>query len=194
MERLKMENYELKAGPKTFWSIAEGEKVAAYLNDHNIVPGDIVTFNEWDPKKQEATGRYIVAKLTHADITNPLDFYDEESINEHGMKLLGLSKSNAPVIIAPDKLVNAKAIEETFKTIKQGRRVDLRLADRNFKHGGAIIYHEIDDNKNYTGDVAIRLLERVTPFNPFEYYSPKQVKTSGLIIMGWKDTLDKKLD
>lgn len=188
-----MAEHKLKTQPWSYGTVVrEGYELQARLGNKEFNVGDKVTFEEVSPLTGEPTGAKATVTLTHADKIKPLDWYTEEAIKEHGMAHLGLSRSDDPVLVpSADALINLKAAGETYSPIASGKaRVDTRLADKKFKHGGAVIYHEIDADGKYTGAVAVRNTKRVTPFNPFEFYTPEQVRTHGLVVLGWSGLED----
>ena len=51
--------------------------------------GDILVLREWDPKKNNYTGRVIEKEITFVLKTKELDFWPEEEIEKHGYVVMG---------------------------------------------------------------------------------------------------------
>lgn len=58
--------HELKTWPKQFHAILDGhKKYEIRVNDRNYTEGDELMLQEWDPKIQQYTGRFLLANVTY---------------------------------------------------------------------------------------------------------------------------------
>lgn len=58
--------HELKSWPELFLPVLRGEKTAELrYNDRNYQVGDILHLREWEPDKQDYTGRECKRRITH---------------------------------------------------------------------------------------------------------------------------------
>lgn len=58
--------HELKTWPKYFQAICDGEKAFEYRkNDRGFKKGDELLLCEYEPDKQEYTGREVIAEITY---------------------------------------------------------------------------------------------------------------------------------
>ncbi|MBI2040543.1 MAG: DUF3850 domain-containing protein [DPANN group archaeon] len=188
-----MGEHRLKTQELNYLAIASGQRrVDPRLNDRNFAAGDRVTFVRYDPETK-AEGAEVSAVLTHVANFSPELFKrasDEQLQGEWA--LLGLSRSTDPVVIPPSGAIALKAWTPYFGAIEAGSRVDLRVRDRPFKLGTAILYQEYaaveqaPENRFYTGRFAARQVKRTTPWKPAEHYKLEQLREHGVAVIGWK--------
>lgn len=66
------------------------------LADFDLKTGDILVFEEYDPKTQNYTGReasFKCGKVEHS-AQDPLQFYRVEDVRKHGFWIIQLEKEN----------------------------------------------------------------------------------------------------
>ncbi|KKQ44319.1 MAG: hypothetical protein US62_C0028G0006 [Candidatus Woesebacteria bacterium GW2011_GWA1_37_8] len=81
---------EKKAVPELFQKVLDGDKTFDLrLNRFECNVGDILVLREWDPKKNNYTGRVIEKEITFVLKTKELDFWPEEEIEKHGYVVMG---------------------------------------------------------------------------------------------------------
>ena len=78
---------EKKAVPELFQKVLDGDKTFDLRLECNV--GDILVLREWDPKKNNYTGRVIEKEITFVLKTKELDFWPEEEIEKHGYVVMG---------------------------------------------------------------------------------------------------------
>ena len=82
---MKME-IKKKTWPEYFQKILNGEKnVEVRLADFNLNKGDIIIFEEFDPKPKKYTGRVIKKKVKNLIKFKPLDAYSIENLKKFGI-------------------------------------------------------------------------------------------------------------
>ncbi len=82
---------EKKAWPDYFQKILEGTKsFDVRLADFNCEPGDILVLREWNPEKNEYTGRIIEKEITFVAKTKEMPYWSKEDIEKYGYQLIGL--------------------------------------------------------------------------------------------------------
>lgn len=80
---------EKKIWPEFFEKIQSGEKkFELRLADFDLNEGDILVLKEWDPEKEEFTGREIEKKVKNITKINPFRFYNEEEMKEYGFYVI----------------------------------------------------------------------------------------------------------
>lgn len=68
-------NHDLKIWPQFFEPLVEGKKRAELRRDDReprFAKGDQLKLREWDPKKEEYTGKYARARIIHVDRGAPI--------------------------------------------------------------------------------------------------------------------------
>lgn len=85
-----MTDHKLKVWPRYYQMMVDDKKdVDLRLADFdNIEAGDWVTFKEWDPHKEEYTGRMVSRLLRRVSHVNLTDFHTIEEVAEHGHYIL----------------------------------------------------------------------------------------------------------
>jgi len=79
-----------KCWPKSFEAILKGEKsFDVRIADFDCEPGDVLHFREWDPKKQEYTGRSIEKQVKHVMKTKNQQYWNQDDIDLYGFQVLG---------------------------------------------------------------------------------------------------------
>jgi ASC-1-like (ASCH) protein len=80
-----------KIWPEYFELVSSGKKkFELRLADFNIVEGDTLLLEEWDPKTKEYTGRTIEKKVSFVLKFKLNDFGQENVINEKGLIVIQL--------------------------------------------------------------------------------------------------------
>jgi len=80
-----------KVHPEYFEQIKQGKKkFELRLGDFECGPGDILVLKEWDPKKQQYTGRELEKKVTYVLKTKDIKFWKKEDIEKHGFQVISL--------------------------------------------------------------------------------------------------------
>lgn len=81
-----------KTWPEYFEEVLVGKKnYDLRLNDFEAKEGDVLVFEEWNPKTEKYTGRVVEKKITYVgkfDIKN--SFWTEEEIREKGFQIFSL--------------------------------------------------------------------------------------------------------
>ena len=86
-----MNKIKKKTWREDFEAIASGKKkFDLRVNDFEIQEGDMLVFQEWDPKTQEYTGREIEKKVTYVRKFKLNEFGQEEEIREKGIQVISL--------------------------------------------------------------------------------------------------------
>lgn len=82
---------EKKILPKYFEKILSGEKnFELRLADFECGIGDVLVLKEYDPKKEEFTGRNIEKEISYVLKTNDLDFWPKEDVEKYGYQIISL--------------------------------------------------------------------------------------------------------
>lgn len=80
-----------KSWPEQFQAILSGKKkFDLRLADQDFNVGDILILEEYDPEKQEYTGRKIEKKITYVIKTKDLKFWTKEEADEKGFIVVSL--------------------------------------------------------------------------------------------------------
>ncbi|MFA6523891.1 MAG: DUF3850 domain-containing protein [Candidatus Paceibacterota bacterium] len=81
-----------KIYPKYFEAIISGKKkYELRLNDFEIKEGDTLLLKEWDPDKEEYTGRNVKKKVTYiGKFKIDKSFWSEELIKEKGIQIISI--------------------------------------------------------------------------------------------------------
>lgn len=80
-----------KMWPEYFELVSSGKKkFELRLADFNIVEGDTLLLEEWDPKTKEYTGRTIEKKVSFVLKFKLNDFGQEDVIKERGLIVIQL--------------------------------------------------------------------------------------------------------
>lgn len=80
-----------KTWPKYFQEILEGnKKFEVRLADFEIKEGDILVFEEYDPKTKKYTGRTIKKKVGFITKFNPAECHSQEEIKKYGFWEIGI--------------------------------------------------------------------------------------------------------
>jgi hypothetical protein len=87
-----MSTIKKKILPECFDAVASGKKkFELRLDDFEIVEGDTLLLEEWDPVAKAYTGRSIEKKVTYVLPFRPDDFFgQEEEIKEKGMLAIAI--------------------------------------------------------------------------------------------------------
>lgn len=81
-----------KIWPEYFETVSSGKKnYELRLNDFDVKEGDIVIFEEWDPKTKKYTERKIEKKVTYVGKFKIDElFWPEKEIKEKGIQIISL--------------------------------------------------------------------------------------------------------
>lgn len=75
-----------KTWPEYFQKLLTGEKkVEVRLADFDLNKGDILVFEEFDPKTKKYTGRTIKKLVKNLIVFKPLDAYSVEELKKFGI-------------------------------------------------------------------------------------------------------------
>jgi hypothetical protein len=86
-----MRRIEKKTWPKYFEDVLSGKKnFDLRLHDFDCEVGDILVFKEYDPEKNEYTGREVEKKIGYILKTKDNDFWKKEDIEKHGYIVMEL--------------------------------------------------------------------------------------------------------
>ncbi len=79
-----------KAWPELFERVLCGQKkFDLRLAEFDIREGDILLLEEWDPEKEEYTGRKIQKEIKFVLKTKDLKFWNDDEINKKGFIVMG---------------------------------------------------------------------------------------------------------
>lgn len=84
-----------KCWPEWFDKFCSGERTFELrLADFNLRDGDILVFEEYDPKRKMYTGRKTSFKCKRVEHSaqNPLQFYSIEDVKKYGFWIIKLEK------------------------------------------------------------------------------------------------------
>jgi len=80
-----------KTWPKLFQRILEGKKNSdVRLADFDLKEGDLMIFEEYDPKTKKYTGRILKKKIKNLNKLNLTDFNSFEDFKKYGHWLMDL--------------------------------------------------------------------------------------------------------
>lgn len=86
-----MRRIEKKTWPYLFEKVLSGEKqFDLRIAEFECEVGDILVLREWDPEKEEYTGRELEKEITFIVKTKDLKFWSQEDINELGFLVMSL--------------------------------------------------------------------------------------------------------
>jgi len=86
-----MRRIEKKTWPYLFEKVLSGEKqFDLRIAEFECEVGDILVLREWDPEKEEYTGRELEKEITFVVKTKDLKFWSQEDINELGFLVMSL--------------------------------------------------------------------------------------------------------
>ncbi|HNR53277.1 MAG TPA: DUF3850 domain-containing protein [Candidatus Dojkabacteria bacterium] len=86
-----MRRIEKKTWPYLFEKVLSGEKqFDLRIAEFECEVGDILVLREWDPEKEEYTGRELEKEITFVVKTKDLKFWSKEDINELGFLVMSL--------------------------------------------------------------------------------------------------------
>ena len=78
-----------KIHPKFFGLILNGKKTFELrLADWECNEGDILVLQEWDPEKNEYTGRQIEKVITYISKTKNINHWSKEEIEKYGFQII----------------------------------------------------------------------------------------------------------
>jgi len=84
-----MQRIEKKILPEYFQLILEGKKTYELrLADWECQEGDILVLKEWDPAKQELTGREMEKQVTYVGKTKDFNFWSKEEVDKYGYQII----------------------------------------------------------------------------------------------------------
>lgn len=82
---------EKKVLPEYFEKILSGEKnFELRLADWECKPGDILVLREYDPKKNNYTGRKAEKEAGYVLKTKDIDFFEKDDIEKYGYQIISL--------------------------------------------------------------------------------------------------------
>ena len=80
-----------KIWPKYFELVKSGKKkFEVRLANFRTKQGDILILEEWDPEKEEYTGRKLEKKVGFVLKTKDVEFWPEEDVNKFGFVIVSL--------------------------------------------------------------------------------------------------------
>jgi len=80
-----------KSWPDYFKAIVNGEKkIDVRLADFECNQGDVLVFEEWDPKTKKYTGKKIKKKVGNIIKTKDLKFWSKEEMDKNGLYVIQL--------------------------------------------------------------------------------------------------------
>ena len=87
-----MATIEKKCWPELFEAVMSGaKKFDLRLNDFAVQGGDTLLLREWDPNKNDYTGRSVEKKVTFVlPVKIDQTFWTEQDIKEKGLLVLSL--------------------------------------------------------------------------------------------------------
>ncbi len=86
---------EKKTWPKYFQLVLDGKKTFEIrLADFRCKPGDTLILREWDPKKQEYTGRELRKKVSYVSKTKDAKYWPRKNIEKYGLQVIGFGPEN----------------------------------------------------------------------------------------------------
>lgn len=91
-----MTDIEKKILPEYFDPILAGEKnYELRLGDFECQPGDTLILREWDPNKNDYTGRELKKTVTYVGKFKPNElFWSPEEIQEKGLQIISFKPDN----------------------------------------------------------------------------------------------------
>ena len=82
---------EKKVLPEYFEKILAGEKnFELRLADWECKPGDILVLREYDPEKNNYTGRKVEKEAGYVLKTKDIDFFEKDDIEKYGYQIISL--------------------------------------------------------------------------------------------------------
>ena len=82
---------EKKIWPKEFKEVLERRKnFELRADDFECNEGDILVLKEWDPVKNEYTGRKVEREITYVLKTKNQKHYPKDYIEKHGLQIIQL--------------------------------------------------------------------------------------------------------
>jgi ASC-1-like (ASCH) protein len=80
-----------KTWPELFEALKSGKKnFDLRLNDFKCRAGDIIVFQEWNPKTKKYTGRELKKKVSYIMKTKNLKFWSKKDIKKYGYQIISL--------------------------------------------------------------------------------------------------------
>ncbi len=80
-----------KTWPNYFEDLAQGRKrFDIRLADFIVSEGDIIIFEEWDPKINTFTGRRLEKKISYIVKTKDLSYWSSDEVEKYGYQILQL--------------------------------------------------------------------------------------------------------
>ncbi len=80
---------EKKVWPEYFQAILDGKKnFELRLADFDIKEGDVLILREWDPAREEYTGRVTEKEAMYVIKTKDVKFWDKEEIKKFGFQII----------------------------------------------------------------------------------------------------------
>lgn len=88
---LCMKRIKKKTWPDLFQKVMDGEKnFDLRLADFECEEGDVLIFEEWDPKTKEYTGRTIERKITFVFNTKDIHYWTKEDVEKYGYYVMSI--------------------------------------------------------------------------------------------------------
>ena len=83
---------EKKTWPEFFQEILGGKKgFDVRLGDFDCAAGDTIVFREWDPVKQEYTGRVLEKNVTYVMRTKGKPYWNQDDIDLYGFQVISFT-------------------------------------------------------------------------------------------------------
>ena len=86
-----MTDIQKKMWPESYEKVLLGEKTYDIrLADWHIEQGDVIVFQEWDPKTKEYTGRELRKSVGYVGKTKDWEVWPKEDIEQYGYQIISL--------------------------------------------------------------------------------------------------------
>lgn len=86
-----MARIEKKMWPESYEKVFSGQKTYDLrLADWKVGPGDTMVFREWDPMKNEYTGRVMEKSVGYVGKTKDWEAWPKEDIEKYGFQVISL--------------------------------------------------------------------------------------------------------
>ena len=77
--------------PESYEKVLSGDKTYDIrLADWDVVQGDVIIFQEWDPSTEQYTGREMTRQVGYVGKTKDWEVWPKEEIEEYGYQIISL--------------------------------------------------------------------------------------------------------
>lgn len=84
---------EKKLWPERFQQVLDGKKKSDIrLADFEAKPGDLLVLREWDPEKEDYSGRILEKEITSVVKTKDLKVGDSNEVEKFGFQILSFKE------------------------------------------------------------------------------------------------------